>query len=435
MAFGRDHEISVAQFRRDVAALAARLPAQRYVLNDCFDRYHFLVGFAAAMVRGQVSLLPGARVPHVWQLLAEDYPDVYCLSDQADVPEGVEHLPFPVDVLNGTAAPLPPLPAFADDQLAAIAFTSGSTGRPKPYQKFWGALVREAENGGHALRLDASRPGAIVATVPPQHMYGFITTVLIPLVWGHAVSRERPFYPEDVRRALAACPCPCPPWLVITPVQLRACVLDKAAYPPVQFILSSAAPLPRAVAEEAEAQFHTQVFEYYGSTETGAIALRRQQQSEVWRTFDEVRVAPHAAGYRVEADYFTEPVVLNDTVEILGPRDFRLLGRNTDLVKIGGKRTSLLHLNQQLQELPGVADGAFLLEESEGGREPRLTAFVVAPGQTRAQILAALRERIDDVFLPRKLWLVPALPRNAAGKLPREHMLALLKEQLSQEST
>ncbi|HKQ30130.1 MAG TPA: AMP-binding protein [Burkholderiales bacterium] len=431
VAFGRSERLSAARFLADVERLAAQLPPQRYVLNDCFDRYRFLVGFGAAMRRGQINLLPGNRVPHVWQQLAQDYPDVYCLTDQHDAPAAMPTVTFPP--LEPSAPAVDTVPTFPDSQVAAIAFTSGSTGRPKPFPKYWGAVVREAHAGGNRLGFRPGARGAIVATVPPQHMYGFVTSVMIPLQFGYASCRERPFYPEDVRFALEASPVPLPV-LVITPTQLRACVLDKSALPPVSFILSSAAPLPQATAEEAEALFGARVFEYYGSTETGAIASRRQQEGDSWHTFDGVRVRPHADGFLVEADYFTESVVLNDVVEILDPSRFRLIGRNSDLVKIGGKRTSLLYLNQQLQEIDGVADGAFVLEESSDGREPRLAAFVVAPGRTREQLLTALRERVDEVFLPRRLWLVPALPRNAAGKLPREQLTALLAQHLKSET-
>jgi acyl-coenzyme A synthetase/AMP-(fatty) acid ligase len=54
-------------------------------------------------------------------------------------------------------------------------------------------------------------------------------------------------------------------------------------------------------------------------------------------------------------------------------------------------------------------------------------AFVVAPGRARSQILAALRARLDPVFLPRPLVLVDALPRNATGKLPRAELRALAR--------
>jgi acyl-coenzyme A synthetase/AMP-(fatty) acid ligase len=432
LAFGRGERISAARFLCDVERLAAVLPESRYVLNDCFDRYRFLVGFGAALCRGQVSLMPSNRVAHVWQQLAQDYPGVYCLTDQADAPAAMPVTSYPADAVATAAAPMT-VPAFPAAQLAVIAFTSGSTGRPKPIPKYWGTIVREAHAGARRLGLAPGGPGAIVATVPPQHMYGFVTSAMIPMQLGYATSRARPFYPEDVREELDASPM-ARPMLVITPTQLRACVLERASLPPLSFILSSAAPLPQTLAAEAEALFRTRVLEYYGSTETGAIASRRQHEGDVWHTFDGVRVRRHPQGFEVEADYFHEPVVLNDSVEILAPERFRLLGRNSDMVKIGGKRTSLLYLNQQLQEIPGVADGAFVLEDGRDGREPRLAAFVVAPGRTRDELLAALRQRVDEVFLPRRFWLVPALPRNAAGKLPQEQLYALLAQRLKQES-
>ena len=55
----------------------------------------------------------------------------------------------------------------------------------------------------------------------------------------------------------------------------------------------------------------------------------------------------------------------------------------------------------------------------------RLLAFVVARGITHEGVLRALRTRIDPAFLPRPLYLVASLPRNATGKLPREALLRL----------
>jgi acyl-coenzyme A synthetase/AMP-(fatty) acid ligase len=49
-----------------------------------------------------------------------------------------------------------------------------------------------------------------------------------------------------------------------------------------------------------------------------------------------------------------------------------------------------------------------------------LMALVVAPGLTGETVTSALRQRIDAAFLPRPLCFVEALPRNAAGKLPRQ---------------
>lgn len=429
VAWREGSPVTRAQLVADARALADTLPDSGWVLNHCEDRYLFVVAFAAAMLRGQASLFPPSKAPQVLEKLAADYPGVYCLSDQH---EETGALPaMNLSELNAAADLSDADLAFDDDQLAAVAFTSGSTGEPRAYQRRWGSFVREAEVAGRALQLDADKGGHIVATVPSQHMYGFMTAVIMPLHWGYVMGAERPFYPENIRKALQSRPRPAV--LVTTPVQLRACVLEATQLPATEFILSSTAPLSGDIAHRAEADFKTIVKEFYGSTETGAIAIRRQSETLSWHTFDGVTVKPAEEGFAVDGDYFTlTPIQLLDNVEISGERDFRLFGRNADLVKVGGKRISIGDLNLKLLSIAGVEDGAFFLPDVEpGGAEPRLTAFVVAPGMGREQLLAALRERVDAVFLPRPLHMVSSLPRNDTGKLPRQNLVQLHRQQLA----
>ena len=432
VAWRGDRPITRREFRRDLAALTAALPDRPYVLNHCEDRYRFLVGLAAALTRGQVSLFPSNRANEVLAQLASDYPGVYCLSDQAEPEESAVLTTVRYDTRadHGEAAD----PAFAPERLVAIAFTSGSTGVPKRHPKYWGGVVRESRVAGARLGLDAARGGHVLATVPAQHMYGFVYSVIMPAQWGYAIGAERPFFPEDIRRALASRPVPAV--LVTTPVHIRACVLDAVALPAPEFILTSTAPLDAALAAEAERRFATRVLEFYGSTETGAIASRRQAETEVWRTFDDVTVTAAADGFVVHAGYVPEPQWLGDSVELRTPREFVLHGRSAEIVKIAGKRIAIGDLNRQLLAIDGVRDGTFLLPEPDrrGGRESRLAAYVVAPGLSRDQLLEALRARIDAVFLPRPLRLVEALPRNATGKLPRGLLLDLHRRMEEKEA-
>ena len=63
--------ITCDQFLGDIAALTERLPDRHYVLNLCEDRYHFLVCFAAALIRGQTSLFPPGRAPRMLEEMRE----------------------------------------------------------------------------------------------------------------------------------------------------------------------------------------------------------------------------------------------------------------------------------------------------------------------------------------------------------------------------
>jgi hypothetical protein len=57
--------LRVVDFLRDVAVVADALPARRYLVNLCSDRYRFAVGLAAALSRDQVSLLPPTHTPEL----------------------------------------------------------------------------------------------------------------------------------------------------------------------------------------------------------------------------------------------------------------------------------------------------------------------------------------------------------------------------------
>lgn len=433
IAWRRGVAITRAMFLRDVAALAPRLPQAEYVLNHCDDRYHFLVCLAASLLRGQVGLFPASRAPQVLEKLKREYVDVYCLTDQPEESVGMQTVVYASSESTEDETATPPTLAFPVDRKVAIAFTSGSTGEPKRHLRTWGALLHETRVAGRRLGLETQHAGYVVATVPPQHMYGFVYSVMLPIQFGYVLEAERPFYPDDIRRVLTAYAHP--GILVTTPVHIRACVLDAAQLPPLDFILTSTAPLDKDLAAQAERDFQTRVIEFYGSTETGAIASRRQAEGESWQVFDDIHVSLDETGFRVDAAYFTQPMILSDSVQVLNDKEFMLYGRNTDLIKIAGKRISLGDLNRYLLAIEGVEDGTFFLPDAGPGREPRLTAFVVAPDKTRDAILLALRQRIDPVFLPRPLRLVESLPRNATGKLPRANLLRLLQEVEAREMT
>lgn len=105
---------------------------------------------------------------------------------------------------------------------------------------------------------------------------------------------------------------------------------------------------------------------------------------------------------------------------------FRLLGRSRDMLKVAGKRASLADLNLKLMGTPGVLDGVFVAPEEDGAEVGQPAAVVVAPGMARESLLQELRRLVDPAFLPRPLVFVDSLPRNAAGKLPRQRLLELI---------
>ena len=414
--------ISYRAFLAHLAHLVEKLPEKPYVINLCHDRYLFLVGLAGALIRGQITLLPPGRTPRVLEQLDREYHNCYCLTDHDDS-MATSLASYRIDEFNGPAKDTMDAPSFRSDQVAAIAFTSGTTGQPRPHPKTWGSLVEVARKTGVSLGLKNSGPITVVATVPPQHMYGLETSIMLPIQHGSAFHAGRPFYPEDIRSVLMAVPGR--RLLVTTPIHLRACVAEGTLLPELELILSATAPLSVGLARQCEEVFRTKVMEVYGFAEAGTIAIRRTVAGEIWHVLEGLSIQQKDGGHAVRACYFSDQIPLPDVVLLKNPHEFELRGRCAEFVNVAGHRVALGDLNQKLNEIEGVRDGVFLMPDEVEEQVTRLVAFVVAPGKTVREILVDLRTKVDPVFLPRPLYIVDSLPRNDTGKLLRESLLKL----------
>ncbi len=433
--------ISARRFLADVHALARRLPPGAHVLNLCNDRYRFTVGLAASLLTRRCSLLPPTHTPEVVRQLNAFAPDAFCLTDDAECALELPLLFYrdggeSGDDADGSDAVTDALradgwsvPCLEAEQLAAYIFTSGSTGAPVPHRKTWGRLVS-------CVRLESARlatlgrgGGAVLGTVPPQHMYGFESTVLLPLQSGRALCAARPFFPADISAALLALPRP--RILITTPVHLRSLIAASVALPALDMIVSATAMLPTNLAREVERRYAVPLLEIYGSTETGQIAARRTAFEDEWQLWPGVQLELIEERCWAQGGHIEQPTAVADVLELRGADRFVLHGRTADLVNIAGKRSSIAYLNHQLNAIPGVLDGAFFVREDTPpslAGVTRLAALVVAPTLDVPRILQLLRDRIDPVFLPRPLLLVDALPRNETGKLPQHTLRALVTQ-------
>lgn len=431
IAWRADGAVTLREFLAEVSQLATLFPAAGHLLNMCSDRYRFSVGLAAAIVTGKISLLPSTHTPETVRQIKVFAPDVFCLTDNDLCTVNLPQLRYPV--MTASPGAVFSIPQIDASQRIAVVFTSGSTGTPQPHLKTWGALVSSVQVEAARLGLLHNTPHTLIGTVPPQHMYGFESTVLMAWHSGNALSHAQPFYPADICQALATVPMP--RVLVSSPVHLRALLDAGLALPEMALLVSATAPLSVQLAQNIEARCNAPLMEIYGSTETGLIATRRPTQSEEWRLLPGIKLiadgdSVHACGGHIET-----MIAMSDMLEPVTDEHFLLHGRLADLVNIAGKRHSLASLNHLLNSIPGVVDGAFYMpDETSHDHVTRLAACVVAPSLDASQLLTALRQRIDPVFLPRPLLFVDALPRNHAGKLPRAALQALFQTRGTRKS-
>src|SRR5262249_17970432 len=159
-------------------------------------------------------------------------------------------------------------------------------GDPQPNFKTWGGLVLDIRE--EAERLAVGPGHTILGTVPPQHMYGFESTVLLPLLTGATLTSERLYFPADLDAAPERSAAP--RTLFTTPFHLRAW-LESEGPARLETIVSATAPLSVGLARDAEERTGARVLEIYGCTEAGQVATRRPTESPEWHAFEGLRLS------------------------------------------------------------------------------------------------------------------------------------------------
>jgi acyl-coenzyme A synthetase/AMP-(fatty) acid ligase len=253
-------------------------------------------------------------------------------------------------------------------------------------------------------------------------MYGLETSIFTLLAGDWALHDGNAFYPDEIAAALAAIPAP--RLLITAPYHLRHLLTATTNPPRVDLVLSATAPLGAELAQEAEARLGAEVHEIYGCTEAGSMATRRTAHEELWTPYPDLVFGLTDGATSVRAAHLAGNIPVGDRIELAADGRVRLLGRDADMIKIGGRRGSLSDIAAKIAILPGVTDQVVFMPAE--GETARPAALVVAPGRSAEDLRRELGALIDAVFVPRPLRVVDALPRNPLGKLPRERLIEML---------
>lgn len=427
--------------------LAHKLDGVEFVCNLCGSYLSFLITWIASLRLGLVQILPPSRG-------GADLENSLSLSIAktivvTDVVQGL-----PTNLMHCKELLFKPVISknfYSNEQLfwsqdldfpLVTLYTSGSTGSPEAQSKTLSQLIIGAESLGKRLneyliikaKLDNTNTNAnstfdrvkyLVSSVAPQHMFGIEASVMLSLVYGKVVVNQRPLLPADIQNTFKLCG-EGAMWAT-TPLHIRAIARSDSFIEKCSLVLSSTMPLSVEVAAATEALLYAPVIEVYGSTETGALATRRTSCENEWLLLDGARITVEHEKISASGKHFNSPQILKDSIEITNLNRFKLLGRNSDLIKIAGRRTTLSSLNFILQELVGLDDGVFFLPESFNCDE-RLCLIYVAKNLSREKIKYFLSTKIDPIFIPRTLIQVDKLPRNDNGKLTKRALELIFRE-------
>ncbi|MES2942415.1 MAG: AMP-binding protein [Pseudomonadota bacterium] len=408
------------------SALARQFDQRDTICNLCISRVGFLVTWLAALRSDCLQILPpsGGQADLVAILKSCSDPVVVVDDAQLLQPQWTEHARCLVNSPDASrwsiCDEVSPW-VFDWNSPNVRLYTSGSTGAPEPQTRTLGQLTRGALVLGKRLDEEVGNGlvsiKSIVCSVPPQHMFGLETSVMLSLAHGIPVLDRRPLLPADVKAAFELVGDGAV-WIT-TPLHLRALIGSGDELPNCRVVIASTMALDTVVATHSERLANAPVLEIYGSTETGVVAMRRTARDSSWRPVHNVRIdASEESNVQVWGSHFPSPQSLTDHIEIDEDGSFKLLGRHGDLIKIAGRRASLAGLNLMLNDLPGLTDGVFYLPTT-GAPADRLVLIHAGPPLDLVATEHWLRERMDPVFLPRVVICVSSLERTDTGKLSR----------------
>ena len=377
------------------------------------------------------ALRPGLRVVLVEEFGAVAVPGVGAGAD-ADADAG---------------ATLPPLQIDAGD-MAVLIYTSGTTGRPKGAVLSHGNLLHNVESCRVMLAaLDHDR---FVVLLPMFHSFMLTVGVLLPLLIGGSLVVVRSMNPaknivqEIILRQATILPA--------VPQLFRMLAgVARTTRLPLRLCISGGAPLPVEILREFSAAAQIPLLEGYGLSETSPVASMNPiagpwkegsvgvpvPNVEMSVQDDEGRLLAARVtgeicvrGGNVMQGYWNQPAETAKAIRAgwlltgdIGFRDedgyYFITDRKKDMLLVNGINVYPREIEERLYEFPGVKEAAVIgIPDARKGEQP--LAFVAATdGATLdpAAIRAFLRERLADYKVPRRIILLPALPRNATGKI------------------
>ena len=341
--------------------------------------------------------------------------------------------------------------ARADDDLAAILYTSGTTGRSK------GAMLTHDNLASNSLSLvDYWRftdKDVLIHALPIYHTHGLFVASNVTLFARALMIFLPKFDPELIIKLMARATVMMGVPTFYTRL-LQSPALTHESTKHMRLFISGSAPLLADTHREWAARTGHAVLERYGMTETnmntsnpydgdrvaGAVGLPLpgvsvrvtdpETGTELKRDtigMIEVKGSNVFKGYwrmpeKTKAEFRDDGFFITGDLGKIDTKGYvHILGRGKDLVISGGFNVYPKEIESEIDAMPGVIESAVIgVPHADFGEG--VTAVVVCDkgaAVSEASVLSALDGRLAKFKMPKRVFVVDELPRNAMGKVQK----------------
>jgi malonyl-CoA/methylmalonyl-CoA synthetase len=335
------------------------------------------------------------------------------------------------------------------EDLAAILYTSGTTGRSK------GAMLTHRNLASNAVVLHREwgfgPDDLLIHMLPLFHVHGLFVACHCVLMNGTAMRFHARF---DAARAIAEF-AESTVFMGVPTFYTRLLdepALSREAVAGMRLFVSGSAPLLAETHTEFERRTGHRILERYGMTETGMLTSNPLQGerragsvgpplpgTEVRIVDDDARDCARGdighvlvRGDNVFKGYWRMPernkeeftdtwFRTGDMGTLSSDGYLNIVGRSKDLIITGGYNVYPKEIELALDELPGVHESAVVGVPHPDFGEAVTAIIVPAPGAnpTEAEVIAALKRKLANFKVPKRVYVEDELPRNAMGKVQK----------------
>ena len=345
------------------------------------------------------------------------------------------------------------------DELAAILYTSGTTGRSKGAMLSHGNLLSNAQTLKNYWGWRAD--DVLIHTLPIFHVHGLFVASHGALLAGAKMIWFNRFDPKAVVARLPEATV----FMGVPTLYVRLLAepaFTRAACQNMRLFVAGSAPLLLETFNAFRERSGHAIVERYGMSETVMLSSNPYAAADGERRGGTVGFPLPGVQLRVQ-DEKGQPLRSGEVggIEVKGPNVFKgywrmpektaeeftpdlwfktgdvgkidergyvvIVGRSKDLIITGGYNVYPAEVEALLNDMAGVAESAVV-----GVPHPDFGEGVVAVVVARAgaapdasALIAELKSRIANFKIPKHLFVVPELPRNAMGKVQKN----VLREQ------